>query len=205
MLDAIHRSMLLLATAMLLGACSLPEAKPDPTRYYLLTTATSHPTAEAPAGKKWRLGLRPIETPVFLRNRAMLVRSSGNEVRFVDEARWAESLDASVARVLRDGLEARADVERVTPVNASSQLPRDFDVLVRIQKCEGVRDAKVARFQAVLEIYSTGDEPARVAREVFAKDVSGWDGADFSDLAKKLSSAVDELAERTIALLPSKG
>jgi uncharacterized lipoprotein YmbA len=195
---------------LLAAGCSLPQAQPDLTRYYVLAAPTEKPAAEvspAPdsaAQKPWTLGLRPVEAPPFLRNRAMLVRLGPNEVRFADESRWAEPVDAGVARVLRETLEARSDVARVVGVTVNAETPRDFDVLVRVERCEGARDTHVARFVAVVEIYSVGENPARVSREVVTTEIPGWNGQDFPDLAAKLSEAVDQLAAKVLALLPEK-
>jgi uncharacterized protein len=186
-----------------LSGCALPQAQPDLTRFYVLAAAPAK-TPAAPAEKRWQLGLRPVEAPPYLHNRAMVVRLGANEVRFAEESRWAEPIEAGVARVLRETLEARADVERVVPVTANAETPRDCDVLVRLQRCEGARDAGAARFVATVEIYALGDRPARVARETVSVEIPGWDGRDFADLARKLSAAVDQLADKTVALLPAK-
>lgn len=199
---------------LLAAGCSLPQAQPDLTRYYVLAAPTEKPAGESPgsatgaaetaAQKPWTLGLRPVEAPPFLRNRAMLVRLGPNEVRFADESRWAEPVDAGVARVLRETLEARSDVARVVGVTVNAEASRDFDVLVRVERCEGARDAHVARFVAAVEIYSVGENPARVAREVVTTEIPGWNGQDFPDLAAKLSEAIDQLAAKVVALLPEK-
>jgi uncharacterized lipoprotein YmbA len=195
---------------LLAAGCSLPQAQPDLTRYYVLAAPTEKPAAgvspapDSAAQKPWTLGLRPVEAPPFLRNRAMLVRLGPNEVRFADESRWAEPVDAGVARVLRETLEARSDVARVVGTTVNAETPRDFDVLVRVERCEGARDMHVARFVAAVEIYSVGENPVRVAREVVTTEIPGWNGQDFPDLAAKLSEAVDQLAAKVVALLPEK-
>ena len=188
------------------AGCSLPQPQPDLTRYYVLTASAEKPAAApAPAVEKpWTIGLRPIEAPPFLRNRAMIVRLGPNEVRFADESRWAEPVDVAVDRVLRETLEARSDVARVVGVTVNSEAPRDYDVLVRIERCEGARDVHVARLVAAVEIYSVGENPVRVARDLVATEIPGWNGHDFSDLAAKLSAAVDQLAAKIVAMLPEK-
>ncbi len=189
--------------AAVLAGCALPEAKPDLTRYYLLTSSTTNPPEET-AGARWQLGLRPVEVAPFLKHRAMLLRRGTNEVRFVEEARWAEPLEAGVARVLRESLETRRDVARVANVTRSSEAARDYDVLVRIQRCEGVPERGLARFEAIVEIYTTDLDPVRVGREVVTAETGGWDANNYEDLARKLSAALEQVADRAIALLPPK-
>jgi len=191
------------AATVWLAGCSLPEAKPDLTRYYLLTSSTANPPKEE-TGAQWKLGLRPVEVAPFLKHRAMLLRRGSNEVRFVEDARWAEPLESGVARVLRESLESRGEVASVTNVTPSSEKARDYDLLVRIQRCEGVPERNLARFEAVVEIYTTDIDPVRVGREVVTAETSGWDAGNYEDLARKLSAALDQVAERALALLPAK-
>ena len=191
--------LLLLVAGLLAGAgCTIiPPAAPDATRYYVLTTAPGKPATVAPAGPHWRIVLRPVEVPAFLRGKAMQVRSAGNEIRYADEARWAESLEAGLGRVLRESLEGRGEVAHVV---ASPAEDHDFEVAVRVLRCEGDRESKVARFTAVVEIYPPGAGTERRARDTFTVEATGWDGS-YGQLALKLSEAVDGLADRIVALL----
>lgn len=200
-LRLLSRPGLLLACAWLLAAtgCNLiPPSTPDATRYYVLTTAAGKPAAASPTAH-WRVALRPIEVPSFLRGKAMEVRSAGNEIHFAEEARWAESLDAGLSRVLRENLDGRGEVAHVV---SSAGEEHDFEIAVRLLRCEGDRDAKVARFTAVVEIFPPGAGSERRVRDVFTMEVPGWDGS-YGQLALKLSEAVDGLADRIAALAPT--
>ncbi len=184
------------------SGCSLSPVQPDFTRYFVLTSRPA-PSVEPSIGARpapWRIGLRSIEVPLFLRNKAILVRLSANEVRFIEEARWAESLDQGLARVLRENLESRPDVDRVVPVATISDEERDFDVLVRVLRCEGGHDGGVARFSASIEISSAAPNAGTRTREIFTTEVPGWDGNDYDQLAQKLSTAIAALADRIVAL-----
>jgi uncharacterized lipoprotein YmbA len=183
-------------------ACNvIPTAQPDVTRYYVLTTVTTKPAAVAADGPHWRIALRSVEVPSFLRGKAMQVRSAGNEIHYAEEARWAESLEAGLGRVLRESLEGRGEVAHVV---ASAGEDSDFDVLVRVLRCEGDRDAKVARFVAEVEIYAPRLGAELRAKETFVMVVPGWDGS-YGQLAAKLSDAVDQLAGHIVTLLGTAG
>jgi uncharacterized lipoprotein YmbA len=179
------------------GCNVIPAVTPDATRFYVLTPAAGRPAPVAPAGPRWRVALRPVEVPTFLRGKAMQVRVGTNEIAYAEEARWAESLEAGLGRVLRESLEARGEVARVV---SSPGEEHDFDLAVRVLRCEGDRDGKVARFAAVVEIYAPGAGTERRARDTFTVEVPGWEGG-YGQLALKLSEAVDGLADRIVALL----
>lgn len=179
------------------GCNVIPASQPDETRYYVLTTVAGKPAVDNPAGPHWRVALRPVEVPSFLRGKAMQVRFAGNEIRYVEEARWAESLEAGLGRVLRESLEARGEVAHVV---SSPGEDHDFEIAVRVLRCEGDREAKVARFTAVVEIYLPGAGSERRARDTYTMEVPGWDGS-YGQLALKLSEAVDGLADNVVTLL----
>jgi uncharacterized lipoprotein YmbA len=190
---------LLLAAA---AGCSLPQAQPDLTRYYVLTAAAPATAANAapaePVGP--RVYLRAVTVPEYLRGKIMVVRLGQNEVRYVDDARWAEPLEPGLARVLREDLTARRTVQVV--LRATDE--HDFDAVINVRHCEGVLPARTGQLEARIELSTTGVEPKHVAQEDFAVEVAGWDGRDYAQLAGKLSEAVGALAERFAAVVPQK-
>ena len=189
----------LLVAGLLAGAgCNIiPPVQPDSTHYYVLTAAGAKPAAPATMATHARIALRPVEVPAFLRGKPMQVRVAVNEVVFADDARWAESLESGLGRVLRESLEARGEALHVVP---SLGEDHDFELAVRVLRCEGDREAKLARFTAVVEIYSTGAGAERVARDTFVMEVPGWD-LSYGQLAQKLSEAADGLGDRAVTLL----
>lgn len=195
------------AMAALLGVglfavvgCSLPEAQPDLTRFYVLSSPvpkTDAAASAASASPAPRIVLRPIVVPEFLRGKIMLVRLGENEVRFIDQARWAEPLEAGLTRVVRESLMRGSGVD----VLGRGGDEHDFDVAILLRRYEGALPAGAARLSAHIEIFSIGLEPKLVAQEDFTTEIPGWEGKDYGDLAKKLSEAADALARRIAALL----
>lgn len=185
------------AVAMLLAlpGCLIPEAQPDRTHYYVLN---GRPAAEAPApaASAWRVAIRPIAVPEFLRSRKIAVRVAENEVRYSEEARWAEPLEAGLTRALGDDLARRGTFQ----LTARGE-PHEFEVAVRLRHCEGVLPAGGAQLAARVEIFATTPEPRLVAQREFVTQAAGWDGQDYGELAKKLSSAAAELADCVAALV----
>lgn len=181
------------------AGCSLPQPQPDLTRFFLLNEVTHKGDVAEVVGEPPRIVLRPVIVPEYLRGKIMQVRIADNELRFIDQARWAEPLEAGLTRVLREDLAQRPARVRVVARGGDEH---DFEVAVNLRRCEGVLPAGVARLAARIEIFSTGLDPRLVAQEDFSFDVPGWDGSDYGQLAKKLSEAADAMAERFVELLP---
>jgi uncharacterized lipoprotein YmbA len=184
----------LLAAALLAGCSLLPAPRPDTTRHFLLEGTAP---AAAPAPGAPRVGLRRVEVPVYLRGRAMVVRSGGNETRVLPEARWAEPFEAGLARVLRDRLAAGVAVH-AQPFPAAVE--RDYDVSVVVSAAEGGDDG--VRFAATFEVVRPSDG-AVVARRAFVAPVTPWEG-DPARLTAQLSVAAAALATEVLAALPPR-
>jgi hypothetical protein len=151
-----------------------------------------------PKSSALRLGLFPVQLPDYLKQRAMVVREGASEVRYNDEERWAEPLDAGLARVLRERLSATEQVLSY-PFYPGEQ--RDYDVRVRVQACEGTADGGVV-FSATFEIYAAGVNGALVAQNTFTAEAAKWDGSDYARLAGLLAADATKLADAIAAAVP---
>lgn len=204
---------LLLAPALLgLAGCSvLPEAQPDPTRYYLLAAEMGAGAAAASPNESRTLdlALRVVELPGYLRNnRTLVVRRGVNEILYQDYARWAEPLDLAVQRIVRDRLLMNEAVSSAQVAPFSSEIERDFDISVRVLRCEGGVDGQgrhTAQFSASYEIADTREGGKIVAREVFNAEPTAWNGTDYGVLAERLSEAVAALGNEIVGKIPTRG
>jgi uncharacterized lipoprotein YmbA len=183
------------AAVLLVAGCNLlPEAQPDNARFYVLESAVP---AAAPEAATVRLGLRRVEVPAYLKSKAMVVRRGENELRYAEDARWAEPLEAGIGRVLRDQLATKASVAAYPfPANVE----RDFDISVQVIAAEGHDDG--VRFAASFEITRPKDGTV-VARRTFTAPATAWSG-DHAQLAAQLSAGVAGLANEILAALPAK-
>lgn len=190
--------------AAVAGCNIVPPPTEDPTRYYVLSDV---PAAAAAAGAL-RVGIRTVRLDGYLKRREMVVRTGANEVEFRDYRRWAEPLDGAVARVARSALLASGSVAEAWTEPFPPDQERDYDVSIEITRCEGYvppSGRAEARLAAVVDIWTAGGSPHRVARRVFTAPAEAWDGRDFDRLAALLSSDLGALGRDIAAALPPKG
>jgi len=196
-----------LSVLMLCAAgCSLiPAPAADPTKYYVLTDHVNPESSHPPSPEAVHLVLRGIELPGYLRNtRVMVVQDGLNEIRYLDYARWAESLEQGLSRVVKSELLQANTVASVESVGLPSDFHRAFDVSVRVHLCEGgviSGSHKVAKFSASYEITSLETKRV-VAHKTFSAPDAPWNGDDFSALAHLLSEEAAALADDIAANLP---
>ena len=195
---------LLSSVLCLLSACSLPlpQAQPDATRFFLLTSTDLRPEAAAPAAaKRWVVGVRAVDLAAYLRTRSFAIRSHANEVAFLDFARWGEPLDQGIARVLVGNLQSCGNVARISTQPFLADEQRDFEIGVRVTACEGTADGDV-RFTATWRIMVPGGSGATVADGSYTASGLHCDGHDHGQLAAKLSEALAGLSRDLAAALP---
>ena len=190
------------------GCNLIPAPTPDSTRYYVLAGPALGAAGVPPVTGALRLGLRNVEVASYLKKGSLVVRTGENEVRFPDEARWGDPLEREILSSLRGQLLAAPAVGRVFVQPFPFDEPRDYDVSVRVIRCEGVDPAGGGKasvsFTAMLEITTSGAAGEVVARKRFVAPEAAWDGKDFGRLAAELSNAVAALSQEVVAALPAK-
>jgi len=191
-----------------LAGCNLPTAQPDLTRFYLLSAPGSVPAvgAATEGGRGATLGLCRIELPAYLRSPAVVLRPGGTEVVRVRDARWAESLEQGMARLLRETLLAQPGVRAVVAYPAPQAVLPEYEITVRVLACEGVvgPEGRRARFAAVWEVRATaaGAGAAPVAAGTFESAPADWAEGDYAALTGRLGEAVASLGRELAAALP---
>jgi uncharacterized lipoprotein YmbA len=196
---------LMAVAATVLGGCQLlPVATADATRFFVLTGPTASGLSVAHTGGRLQVGLKAVEMPAYLRaTKSMVVRDGANEIRYQDYARWAEPLEAGVLRILKERLLASPEVRGVDAHPMRGDVTRDYDVAVRIIRCEGAAGSDdVARFSASYEIVAADGSGKVVASRTFTAPETAWNGKDFGALATLLSEGVTALGAQIAGDLP---
>jgi uncharacterized lipoprotein YmbA len=193
---------------LLVAGCDIiPAPQADQTRYFALASPALDNAEARPARGPLRLGLKPVDVAPYLKKGVMVVRRGENELVYNEYARWAEPLEAGIARAVRARLLADAKTGRVYAYPFPFDQERDFDLAIGIVRCEGVQlggGGAAARFVATLEI-TAGDAGAEVvARKTYTMPDAVWDGRDYAALARALSDAVAAFSQEVAAALPEK-
>jgi uncharacterized lipoprotein YmbA len=193
---------------LLLAGCNvIPPPQADLTRYFALASPALDNPGARPTQGTLRLGLKAVDVAPYLKKGLLVVRRGENELVYNEYVRWAEPLEASIARAVRTRLLADAKTARVFAYPFPFDQERDFDVAIGIVRCEGVQSTgggAAARFVATLEITSAGAVSEVVVRKTIAMPDVVWDGKDYAALARALSDDVAALGQEIGAALPEK-
>jgi uncharacterized lipoprotein YmbA len=190
---------LAIAVLLIAGCGSLLAPRPDRTRYYVLSAApkAADMSGSAPE-RELTVGLGPLEIPDYLDRRERVVRLGPNRMRFHENERWAESLDASILRVLSQDLTARLGNARVITLPTFVAPRRTYDVPVRILQFDSATNG-----DAVLEA-SWGIKDGVTGEILFSGETHLTEpagGTDTQAAVAALSRALDRFSERIATTL----
>jgi len=103
-MDSIFRASFLFPVVLALAGLGLAGCgTSEPSRFYVLNAAGWDSSASVPSGEI-RVGLHAFDIPQYLLRMNIVTLLPGNRAEFAEYDRWAESLDASLSRVLAANL-----------------------------------------------------------------------------------------------------
>jgi uncharacterized lipoprotein YmbA len=174
---------LLSSVLWVLVACNLPAPQADTARYFTL----SGPAATAADGAT----VRPVQLAGHLRRREMAVRIAPSEIAYLEDVRWAESLDDAITQLLR---------ARVGSAGAGKV------ITVQIERCELARsEGNSVQLAATWTIAGPGGDVASGVRHgSFTATPRTWDGRDYGALVGQIRDAVNELGDALAAAAGGK-
>jgi len=168
-------SLQLSAFSFLLFGCNvLPTPQADTVRHFTLSVPATAPADGAT--------VRPVQLAGHLRGRLMAVRIATNEVIYLEDVRWAESLDDAITQLLRARL-GSAGAGRV--------------VAVQISRGELVRSEGNSVQLAATWTITAPDGTAQ--RGAFTASPRTWAGKDYGALVGQIRDAVTEFGDALAA------
>ena len=203
-----------LATLFLLGlagisaaACLNLGAKPDPTRFFVLTPLARQERDTAGSGShpdRVALGVGPITFPGYLDRDQLITRISENRFAVAENNRWGEPLEQNFVRVLSQNLSLLLASDKVARFPWPSTDRPAYQVEIDVLRFEA-DTAGTARLVArwVLREVATGQTPG--VRESRLDRPAGGRSADESvatlsevlaDFSSEIAAAVRAMAQR---------
>jgi uncharacterized protein len=125
----------LLLVYLIFGGCVSLEAKPDPSRFFVLSPLPqAGRSAQNPAALA--LGIGPIKFPGYLDRPQLVTRISQNRFAVAENDRWAESLEENFARVLSQNLSILLQTDRIVAYPWERNQRPTYQVQVEVLRFE---------------------------------------------------------------------
>jgi uncharacterized lipoprotein YmbA len=129
-------SLLACVGCLCLPACISFKPAHDTARFFLLSPTAEAKVAPSPAlTRALSIGVGKIKVPAYLLRDALAVRQNSNEVKYLENAVWAERLDNGLQRVFAEDLARLLATDRI---RLSAWQPEDvqLEVYVSIDRFE---------------------------------------------------------------------
>ena len=113
---AINAAVACAVIALSLAGCSTFSPRPDPSRFFTLSSLPQVEQAtlkNSTRPEKMLLGIGPVKFPSYLDRQEIVVRSAQNRFDVSENDRWAEPLQENFARVLSENLTLLLDTDLI--------------------------------------------------------------------------------------------
>ena len=129
---------LILLVCFISAGCSFLEVKPDPSRFFALTSLprTGQTAQDAAGTNALVLGIGPIKFPGYLDRQQFVTRISQNRFAVAENDRWAEPLDENFSRVLSQNLSILLQTDRIVPYPWLRSQQPTYQVQVEVLRFE---------------------------------------------------------------------
>jgi uncharacterized lipoprotein YmbA len=133
-----HPILLLFVAALLSTGCSIFEAKPDPSRFYVLRSAAPAPAPAAlPSATAPVLRIGPGRVATYLESTVLLTSDGDNRLVPLPFHHWAEPLEQGIARVLGEELRRRLPTVSVVAAHDPSAPAATAQLIYEVTRFEG--------------------------------------------------------------------
>ncbi len=155
-----------LSALVFLAGCTVFSPRPDPTRFYLLSSLTAQ-TAQVQGEPRPDLsvGVALATIPPHLDRPQIVTQGPENTVVFADYERWAEPLGPAITRVVAENLAVLLGTDNVFVFPTSRAVPHRYDVYVSVLSLVGKPGEKV-NMRARWKLVDTATRETVITREV---------------------------------------
>jgi uncharacterized protein len=190
----------------LASGCSLLSPRPDPTKFYVLTSIADADTVRQPptAASNLAIGLGPVTFPDYLTHLEVVTRVSTNRIELSTTDLWAEPFDESARRVLARNLATLLGTEQVVPFPWYASAKLDYKVEVTVERFE--RDGSGGTQLVATWLIRDGqsDKQLLSRQSNFSESAGaqiGTAGISTDNAARALSSDLSELSKQIAAAI----
>ena len=132
------RLLICLLVSFIAAGCSFLEPKPDPSRFFALTSLprTGQRAQDAAGTNALALGIGPVKFPGYLDRQEIVTRVSQNRFAVAENDRWAESLEENFSRVLSQNLSILLQTDRIVAYPWERNQRPTYQVQVEVLRFE---------------------------------------------------------------------
>jgi uncharacterized protein len=195
--------------ALLLAGCGTFSPRPDPSRFFTLSSLPQVEQAtlkNSTKPERMFLGIGPIKFPSYLDRQEMVVRSAQNRFDVSEHDRWAEPLQENFSRVLSENLALLLDTDLIIIYPWSPANRPRYNVEIDVLRLEANSERNGQLF-ARWSVVAGADKKVAVVKEsriIRNANEKSTDGS-VAALSEAVGDLSREIAETVSAIDGRKG
>lgn len=170
----------------LLAGCSSSQ----PTQFYTLSALVSDGTLDEI--NTMRLGVGQISLPAYLDRPQVVTRSGNSRMTVADFHQWAEPLETSFQRVLKENLSNWLGTDEVVTLPSRRGLPLDYQVEIDVTRFDADQTSEVALDARWLIFDGRGDRLQESGRSVVKRQFAV--AGDYEAIAGVMSQCLGAMS-----------
>jgi len=130
--------LMFLITCLTFVGCFSLEPKPDPSRFFALTSLprAGETPQHAAVTNTLAVGIGPIKIPGYLDREQLVTRISQNRLAIAENDRWAEPLEENFSRVLSQNISILLQTDRIVAYPWERSQQPNYQVQVELLRFE---------------------------------------------------------------------
>jgi uncharacterized protein len=138
------RLLICLLVCFVPAGCFSLDPKPDPSRFYALTSLPrTGQRADTAGTNALALGIGPVKFPGYLDRQQLVTRISQNRFAVAENDRWAEPLEENFSRVLSQNLSILLQTDRIVAYPWERNQRPTYQVQVEVLRFEPNAEQRV--------------------------------------------------------------
>jgi uncharacterized protein len=195
--------------ALLLAGCGTFSPRPDPSRFFTLSSLPQVEQAtlkNSTKPERMFLGIGPIKFPSYLDRQEMVVRSAQNRFDVSEHDRWAEPLQENFSRVLSENLALLLDTDLIIIYPWSPANRPRYNVEIDVLRLEANSERNGQLF-ARWSVVAGADKKVAVIKEsrIIRNAKEKSTDASVAALSEAVGDLSREIAETVSAIDGRKG
>lgn len=143
----VKAAFIVLASCVLLVACSPLAPQPDHSKFFILTPLADRESAGSTLAatansSNVTIGIGPIDFPDYLRRPEVVTVASPNQLDLAAEKRWGEPLDKDFARVFAENISRLLKTQQLEKYPWPVRTHVDYQIVIDVQRFETTSDGQ---------------------------------------------------------------
>ena len=183
----------LIFVGLITNSCVNLKPQSDPTRYFVLAGAFDNIEESG----HLQIAIERIELPSYLQSQKIAIKISAHEIIYAEHYRWAEELETSVAKIIRNRLRVNNHIKSVSVYPWKDSVEYDYRIRLIIHHFEGDYQGNITLAADWKVVNKAGNVLTNNTEQL----TGFWDGSDYNQMVEGMNELLLQLCSKISEVL----